>query len=138
MKRQFVQRDRSQGVEHPAGGVFHIRPLLTRELLRYREDLERRGIVVDGDEVSGVEVKVRSDLKEFEDLIEFVGRRVERVSEIVDATTGEELPSTAQLVEDLLWQIWENEDGKRELVATWVLGKAVDLGNGRKADEIKN
>lgn len=134
----MVRGGKASRIEHPEGGVFFIRPLPTKELLRYRESLKDKGVDVKGDESTGVEVAVRSDVDTSQELIDFVKGYVESVSDFVDDATQEEIPSTPEFIDEVLWLNLPAEDGKRQLVALWVFTKAIEVANGRKADEVKN
>lgn len=136
-KRTLIRGGKAIPCEHPAGGVFFVRPLPTKELLSYREELKAKGVDVIGDEESGAKVAVRSDVEELQEFVDFVKRRVECVADFVDDTEAE-IPSTPDFIEELLWQILPDEDGKKKLVATWILNQAVELANGQRKLEVKN
>lgn len=158
-ERKFLSRDQAVAVEHPMGGVFYLRPLSTKVLLRYREEIEKKGVAIEGDG-DAMKVSVRSDVDDFQALVDFVSTRVERVTGFRDAVTNALLESTPDLIDALLWELFDVEEEapaeasialtgdeqralvvtkkKTQLTASWCLNEQVKLGKASREDEAKN
>jgi hypothetical protein len=110
-KRKVLRVGQSKAVDHPMGGVFHIFPLMTDELLEYQDSLKEAGLEIEGegDEAHVVETKAHSLRADFGELVAFVQKRIERVSDFVDADTDEPIESTPAFIERRLWERFEQD-----------------------------
>lgn len=117
-KRKVLRVGQSKAVDHPMGGVFHIFPLMTDELLEYQDSLKEAGLEIrgEGDDAHVVETKTHSLREDFGELVAFVQKRIERVSDFVDADTDEPIESTPEFIERRLWERFEQDSDPAPVV----------------------